>query len=70
MMTIDLWSSSRSLSLWSDLITCSLAVLFNVYTSDGVHVSRESLENAIIASDGGIASSQIDECFALVSLYL
>lgn len=44
----------------------SLAVLFNIYTSDGVHVTRESLENAAIASDGPIVTAQVNECFASV----
>lgn len=46
-----------------------ITVIFNVYSSDGTSVTKESLENVILASEGSVPAV-VSECFSQVSIRL
>ena len=41
-------------------------VIFNLYSSDGVFVHKNSMESLILACDGGNIPEAITECFSQV----
>lgn len=58
----------------SDLLSCffcllfSLAVIFNIYSTDGAFVYKDNMESLILACDGGNIPQPVVECFSEVIL--
>lgn len=44
------------------------AVIFNIYSTDGIFVHKEHLERRIFACDGGNIPQTVNECFSKVSI--